>query len=122
MTRFNKICQRLLLRQNPTYSQPSKPKLYVDDTLLFFAHREGTCHGVALWMDVHLDADNVVTSGAQTPVTPGTIRPQFDPYTRQGVYFLVPQVPVTSTSTLVYSATFNCTSGEMDIRFDVEGL
>uniref|UniRef100_A0A1B6I934 Protein arginine N-methyltransferase n=1 Tax=Homalodisca liturata TaxID=320908 RepID=A0A1B6I934_9HEMI len=79
----------------------------------------GTCHGVALWLDVHLDSHTVVSTGPQSSPQPGQ-RVSWDPYCRQGVYFFLPQVPVTSQSHLDYKAVFSPTTGEITFNFAIQ--
>lgn len=85
----------------------------------WFGFRNGTCHGVALWMDFHLDLDTVVSTGPQEEVIPGT-RVVWDQHTRQGVYFLLPEEPVISGCALRYKAVFSPTTGDIVFNFSID--
>lgn len=70
-------------------------------------------------MDFHLDLDTVVSSGPQEEVVPGT-RVVWDEYSRQGIYFLLPQEPVISGSVLRYKAVFSPMTGDIVFNFSID--
>lgn len=80
---------------------------------------EGTCHGVALWLDIHFDESNTVSCGPQSPVQVGK-RVVWDMYTRQGVYFMDKSTQVTSDHHLQYTFTFKPKSMEFSCTFNVD--
>ncbi|XP_054287792.1 protein arginine N-methyltransferase 7-like [Macrosteles quadrilineatus] len=79
----------------------------------------GCWNAMALWVDFHLDQDTVVSTGPQQPVVPGS-PVQWDPYTRQGVYFM-PQVPVHADKDFYsYNAKFEYNANDIQFTFRLQ--
>nr|XP_033328864.1 protein arginine N-methyltransferase 7-like isoform X1 [Megalopta genalis]XP_033328865.1 protein arginine N-methyltransferase 7-like isoform X2 [Megalopta genalis] len=62
----------------------------------------GSCNGVALWVDWHLNAQITVSSGPTRAIQPGA-RISWDPFTRQGVHIFRDVTNVTQQSSLDWS-------------------
>ncbi|XP_015109826.1 protein arginine N-methyltransferase 7 [Diachasma alloeum] len=65
----------------------------------------GSCNGIALWVDWHLDPETIVSTGPTTEVTPGQ-RISWDMNTRQGVFLLRKIEDVTSSHVLTWSLKY----------------
>ena len=84
---------------------------------------EGTCNGVAMWMECRLNADHVITSGLTSPPTPGQ-RLHWDRHSRQAVHLLSTAVIVKHGEhgqrwTLRYRTVLKPQSGHVDLQFTV---
>ncbi|CAH1780265.1 unnamed protein product [Owenia fusiformis] len=92
---------------------------------------EGTCNGVALWIDYSLDQDNTCANTSQTQdntsahITTGlfekaTIGHQlkWDPFTRQGVHLIKPS-NITGSNTLKVNSEFKLNTGDIDFKFQI---
>ncbi|XP_049811197.1 protein arginine N-methyltransferase 7-like isoform X1 [Schistocerca nitens] len=80
----------------------------------------GTCHGIALWVDWHLDAqeENVISTGPVCVPKPGE-QVSWDIHTRQGIYFMPVHRTVKKTDVLFYKLNFYSKSGEMIFDFQI---
>lgn len=84
-----------------------------------FCSREGICHGVTLWLDIHFDESNTVSCGPQLPVQVGE-QVEWDMYSRQGVFFMDQYMQITSADKLNYLFTFKPKSMEFLCSFSVD--
>uniref|UniRef100_A0A8D9EVJ1 Protein arginine N-methyltransferase n=1 Tax=Cacopsylla melanoneura TaxID=428564 RepID=A0A8D9EVJ1_9HEMI len=51
--------------------------------------RPGILHGIVIWIDWYLDQDTKISSGPLSPIDPHSTKPiVWDPYSKQGVYFM----------------------------------
>ncbi|XP_076243274.1 arginine methyltransferase 7 isoform X2 [Calliopsis andreniformis] len=81
----------------------------------------GSCNGVALWVDWHLDSEITVSSGPITEIQPGK-RISWDPFTRQGVHLFRDIKTVTQQSILSCSFKFVPQHGNMKFDFLIKKL
>ncbi|XP_011304207.1 protein arginine N-methyltransferase 7 [Fopius arisanus] len=65
----------------------------------------GSCNGIALWIDWHLDPETTVSTGPTTEITPGE-RISWDVNTRQAVFLLRKIEAVTSSHVLTWSLKY----------------
>ncbi|XP_014226087.1 protein arginine N-methyltransferase 7 isoform X1 [Trichogramma pretiosum] len=88
-------------------------------TIIRFSE-SGSCNGIALWVDWHLDQDNeiVVSSGPIVKIIPGE-RLSWDPYTRQGVHLPYEIKNVSSENSLRIRHKFNPKEGTMHFNFEI---
>ncbi|CAK9803941.1 Protein arginine N-methyltransferase 7 [Anthophora plagiata] len=77
--------------------------------------KNGTCNGVALWVDWHLDSEITISSGPTAEVQPGK-RISWDRFTRQGVHLFKDIARVTQRSVVSYS--FNFVPQHGNVKFD----
>ncbi|XP_038070296.1 protein arginine N-methyltransferase 7-like [Patiria miniata] len=81
---------------------------------------QGTCHGVALWMEYQLDQDTWVSTGLQRPVPPTPIRDlAWDRHSKQGVYFIKTNPRVAPGSRMQFDVSFNPSHGSVHFKFEV---
>ncbi|XP_028047050.1 protein arginine N-methyltransferase 7 isoform X2 [Monomorium pharaonis] len=78
----------------------------------------GTCNGVAIWVDWQLDSDLSISCGPIEEIVPGK-RISWDPYTRQGVHLFRGVSNVTKESTLSWSFIFVPQNGEVEFEFNI---
>ncbi|XP_064611177.1 protein arginine N-methyltransferase 7-like [Liolophura sinensis] len=79
---------------------------------------DGTCNGVALWMDFSF-GETEISTGPVTPPVPGA-KVQWDRCTRQGVHlFRLPQT-VCQGDILSYKVMFIPEAGEFQFSFDIQ--
>ncbi|XP_064466661.1 protein arginine N-methyltransferase 7-like isoform X2 [Ornithodoros turicata] len=81
----------------------------------------GTCNGVAVWMDFELDSNTVVTTGPTEQVQPGR-KVQWDHCSRQGAYFFKSGghlIDMTHTN-LTASIELNASSGTIQFTFVID--
>ncbi|XP_066587278.1 protein arginine N-methyltransferase 7 [Prorops nasuta] len=78
----------------------------------------GSCNGIALWIDWHLNKDITVTSGPIEEIVPG-FRISWDPYTRQGVHLFKNILNVTNESHVSWSFNFVPQHGTMEFEFNI---
>ncbi|XP_043257673.1 protein arginine N-methyltransferase 7 isoform X1 [Colletes gigas] len=76
----------------------------------------GSCNGVALWVDWHLNSEITVSSGPTTEIQPGK-RISWDPFTRQGVHLFRDITNVTQQNVLQWSFVFVPHHGNMTCDF-----
>ncbi|KZC12131.1 Protein arginine N-methyltransferase 7 [Dufourea novaeangliae] len=79
---------------------------------------KGSCNGVVLWVDWHLDSEVTVSSGSKTETQPGK-RISWDPFTRQGVHLFRDIMNVTQQSILQWSFNFVPQHGNMKFDFHI---
>ncbi|XP_076170688.1 arginine methyltransferase 7 isoform X2 [Ptiloglossa arizonensis] len=79
----------------------------------------GSCNGVALWVDWHLNSEITVSSGPNAEIQPSK-RISWDPFTRQGVHLFKNITSVTQQSVLLWSFVFVPQYG--NIKFDFQVL
>lgn len=83
-----------------------------------FLFRDGTCNGIALWIDWKLDDDVIISSGPQESIKSGA-QVIWDPHTKQGVHLLKTIKSVKSKDTLSWSFDFKPNEGLMKFEFHV---
>ncbi|XP_013792349.1 protein arginine N-methyltransferase 7-like, partial [Limulus polyphemus] len=84
---------------------------------------DGTCNGIALWVDYELDTDIHLTTGPQCDICPG--HPvEWDMYTKQGVHLLRSPVIVKdpSQNTIKYCAVFSPSDGTLTFKFEMNKI
>lgn len=87
--------------------------------MYFSFYSNGSCNGVAVWIDWQLDPDLSISCGPTEEVIPGK-RISWDPYTRQGVHLFHGISDVrTRRNTLLWSFTFVPQHGEVDFNFNI---
>ncbi|XP_051157383.1 protein arginine N-methyltransferase 7 [Leptopilina boulardi] len=79
---------------------------------------DGTCNGIALWIDWKLDDDVIISSGPQESIKSGA-QVIWDPHTKQGVHLLKNIKSVKSKDTLSWSFDFKPNEGLMKFEFHV---
>ncbi|XP_078048314.1 arginine methyltransferase 7 [Augochlora pura] len=77
--------------------------IHITDTVPILEN--GSCNGVCLWVDWHLNTEITVSSGPTRAIQPGT-QISWDPFTRQGVYLFRDITDVTQQSILHWSFDF----------------
>ncbi|XP_076279439.1 arginine methyltransferase 7 isoform X2 [Lasioglossum baleicum] len=87
--------------------------IHISDTVPILEN--GSCNGIALWVDWHLNSDITVSSGPKKEIQPGK-RILWDPFTRQGVHLFRNITDVTQQSVLQWSFDFVPQHG--NIKFD----
>ncbi|XP_053994662.1 protein arginine N-methyltransferase 7 isoform X1 [Hylaeus volcanicus] len=80
--------------------------------------QNGSCNGVALWVDWHLDSEITVSSGPNAEIQPGK-RISWDPFTRQGVHLFREITNVTQQNVLQWSFAFMPQHGNMKFDFHI---
>ena len=88
----------------------------VSDTVAIL--ESGSCNGVALWIDWHLDRDITVSSGPAAEIEPGK-RISWDPFTRQGVHLFRNIRNVSRHDSLSWSFNFVPQHGDMKFDFHI---
>ena len=78
----------------------------------------GSCNGIALWVDWHLDRDITVSSGPAVEIEPGK-RISWDPFTRQGVHLFRNIRNVSRHDSLSWSFNFVPQHGDMKFDFHI---
>lgn len=78
----------------------------------------GHCNGIALWMDWNLDEDVTISTGPVEQVVVGK-NIVWDPYTRQGVYFLGKESKAVAegSASLKFTIKFDPETGSFDFEF-----
>lgn len=79
----------------------------------------GNYNGIALWVDWHLDDENIVTCG---PIAPIEINEfiKWDIHTRQGVCITQKSVPVDKGNVIIGHSNCNILNGEISFQFNLE--
>ncbi|KAG7187839.1 hypothetical protein KM043_016875 [Ampulex compressa] len=80
--------------------------------------KNGSCNGIALWVDWQLDMDITVSSGPTNEILPGE-RISWDRFTRQGVHLFRDISNVTQEDALFYSFSFVPEHGNIDFDFSI---
>ncbi|XP_072013956.1 protein arginine N-methyltransferase 7-like [Amphiura filiformis] len=82
----------------------------------------GTCHGIVLWMDYHLDENTTVSTGLQHRVKNSSRALHWDRHSKQGVQFIKtnPRVEGNEMEALEFEVTFNPTHGNVHFEFGIE--
>ncbi|GAB0094235.1 Protein arginine N-methyltransferase [Sergentomyia squamirostris] len=79
----------------------------------------GTCNAVAFWVVWHLDRSGheraQVSTGPKSPPEPGKFV-KWDPFTKQGVFFVVEPIAVAEGVEYSLEVTFNTTAGPVDCK------
>lgn len=97
----------------------SKNRKILSFIMYFSIYSNGSCNGVAIWVDWQLDLDLSVSCGPIEEVTPGK-RMSWDPYTRQGVHLFHKISDVMKgRNVLSWSFTFVPQHGEVDFDFRI---
>ncbi|XP_058792980.1 protein arginine N-methyltransferase 7 [Phymastichus coffea] len=78
----------------------------------------GSCNGIAIWIDWHLDDDITITSGPVLEVIPGS-RVSWDLYTRQGVHLPYKITQVTNQNLLIHKFDFDPREGTVQFQFEL---
>ncbi|XP_076657785.1 arginine methyltransferase 7 isoform X2 [Halictus rubicundus] len=78
----------------------------------------GSCNGVVLWVDWHLNSDITVSSGPKKEIQSGK-RILWDPFTRQGVHLFRDITDVTQQSVLQWSFDFVPQHGNIKFDFNI---
>ncbi|XP_063970018.1 protein arginine N-methyltransferase 7-like isoform X1 [Lytechinus pictus] len=84
--------------------------------------RDGTCHGIALWMEYGLDDTTTISTGLQETVEGSgetSSRLVWDMHSKQGVHFLKANPEVKEDESLNFEVTFNTLSGNLHFNFEV---
>lgn len=82
----------------------------------FFNYREGTCNGIALWVDYSLDSEVEVSTGPTKEVIPGE-QIEWDLHTRQGVFLLKDVKSLNKNDVLLWSLKFSDGAMSFNFRF-----
>jgi len=82
---------------------------------------EGTCNGVAMWMECRLNSSHVITSGLLSAPTAGQ-QLHWDRHSRQAVHLLSTPVIVEPSVggqrwTLRHRTVFKPQTGDVDLQF-----
>ncbi|KAJ8670527.1 hypothetical protein QAD02_001786 [Eretmocerus hayati] len=80
---------------------------------------DGSCNGIAIWVDWHLDDEICVSSGPVEEIVPGS-RVSWDWYSRQGVHLLSNITQVSNKNVVVSAFAFNAREGLFEFSFNVK--
>ncbi|XP_026680647.1 protein arginine N-methyltransferase 7-like [Diaphorina citri] len=101
-------------------TQPDPPSPGYRATQAVQIERSGILHGIVIWIDWYLDADTRISSGPLAPIDPHSTKPiLWDPYSKQGVYFMPDFEEVSGASIVRGQVEYNARETYTQFEFSV---